>query len=145
MDQLLEITTQSIELLEKAAMEADALELQVSKLKAENDRLKQEVKDKVASAKPTVDQRILLKLAQCMEDEGMLIEEMTAEKLANHYAQAPEQLAILALNLLKPMTTDGQPYKVAGSTTPNSPNAPKTVIFDGREFIDNDGWSKALR
>ena len=143
MIQLAEIASQSIELLEKAAVEADALELQVSRLTRENEELKRQAK--AASSRPIIDQRVLLKLAQCMADEGMLVEEMTAEKLASHYAQAPEQLAILALNLLRPMTTDGQPYKVAGSTTQTSPNAPKTVMFDGRELIDNDGWSKVLR
>jgi hypothetical protein len=143
MQPLLEITANSIELLEKAAVEADGLELRVRELEAENKRLQQQVK--VADARPVIDQRVLLKLAQCMADENMLIEDMTAEKLASHYAQAPEQLAILALNLLRPMTTDGQPYKVAGSQTPNSPNAPKTVTFDGRQLVDNDGWSKVLR
>lgn len=141
----LEIAQESIALLEKAAREADAFEAQVGVLQAENRKLKSDydLLSKQASASK-LDRSLLLKVATILHNEGMLAEGMDAEKLASLYEENPNRLADIALRLLCPVAADGQPIAKAASVNP-SPGGPKTVIFNGREVIDHDGWSNVLK
>lgn len=140
----LEIAQESIALLEKAAQEADAFEAQVGVLQAENRELKNkyDLLSKQASA-PKLDRGLLLKFATILQNEGMLADGMDAEKLASLYEQNPNRLADIALRLLCPVAADGQPIAKSAAIK-ESPGSPKTVVFQGREVIDHDGWLSAL-
>lgn len=145
MEPSLVIAEESIALLEKAALEADALEAKVRQLESEKARLESQCNllSKQAS-KPSLDRSLLLKVATVLENEGMLAEGMTSEKLASLYEENPNRLADIALRLLCPASAEGQPIKSASATT-NSPGSPKTVNFNGREVVDHDGWLNVLK
>lgn len=140
----LEIAEGSIALLEKAAQEADALDLAVQNLRRENLQLKAsyEALSKQAAA-PKMDRGLLLKLARLLEDSDMLVDGLTAEKLAADYESDPNRLAGLALHILCPVQPDGRPAGKSASTP--SPGAPKEVRFDGRTLTDEFGFMNALR
>lgn len=140
---LLTIATHSIELLEKAAAEADALEAQVEALREKNKELETRCAHLGKQASSKLDRGLLLKVAGTLESGGMLSEGMTAEKLASLYEENPNRLADIALRLLCPVVPDGQPIGKAANL--NSPGTLNTIHFNGREVIDHDGWVNALR
>ncbi len=144
MEHSLAIAEESIALLEKAAREADALEVKVRQLESEKAKLESQcdLLGKQAS-KPVLDRSLLLKVANVLQSEGMLAEGMTADKLASLYEENPNRLADIALRLLCPAPAEGQPIKSASIN--NSPGAPKTVNFNGREVVDHDGWLNVLK
>lgn len=140
----LEIAEGSIALLEKAAQEADAFEAQAKQLQTEVVRLKEQNNQLSKQAAAKIDRRLLLKVAEVLEQQEMLIEGMTSDKLASLYEADPNRLADITLRLLCPATGDGQPTGKQAKFSNNSPGAPKTVRFNGREVIDHDGWLSAL-
>lgn len=138
----LEIAEGSIALLEKAAQEADALEAQARQLQVDNARLvaQNELLGKQASAR--IDRRLLLKVASVLEQQDMLVDGMTADKLASLYEADPNRLADITLRLLCPVTEEGQ--SIGKQAFSQSPNGPKTVRFNGQDVVDHDGWLSAL-
>jgi hypothetical protein len=142
----LEIADDSLKLLEKAATEADALEGLARSLHIENNSLKEQnaLLSKQASASTKLDRSLLLKVAGILEQEGMLASGMDADKLASLYEADPNRLADVALRLLCPASAEGKSVKTASAAV-NSPGSPKSVLFNGHEVIDHDGWLNALK
>lgn len=142
MTALLDITESSIELLEKAAQEADALEAVNTKLAARVKVLEQKNAEllKTASA-PKVDSAKMMKFARVLEEEQLLVEGMTADKLASLLTSDPNQIADIALHILRPVAPQGVPTKAANNSQGNT----NMVTFDGRQVVDNDGWVNVLR
>lgn len=138
---LLEIAQESIELLQKAAQEADAFE-------QENGLLRQQVADlqKRASAPPVsrnFDPELLGKLAETLEEENLLVEGLTHQKLAQIIQEDPNRLTDITLRLICPMPVQGRAVKSAHTPRP-SQESDKLVNFNGKMVIDHDGWLKAL-
>ncbi len=142
---LVEIADQSLQLLEKAAAEADTLEAEAIRLRAENKQLKSALAQKTASASSPVAPAMALKVAQLLEDNQMLAEGMTAEKLASLYTQDPNRLADIALRLLEPAVSEGAPMKRAAAPETKSPDGGKIITFNGKTVIDHDGWANVLK
>ena len=138
----LEIAEGSIALLEKAAQEADAFEAEVRVLRAENQQLKAQNSHLSKQAATKLDRSLLLKVASILEQEGLLADDMTADKLASLYEEDPNRLTDITLRLLSPAYSEGQPIGKAAAT---SQVTTKTVRFNGQDFVDNEGWLNVLK
>lgn len=139
----LEIAEGSIALLEKAAQEADAFEAEARTLRQENSRLNEQLNilSKKASV-PQLNRHLLLKVATVLEHEGLLADDLTAEKLASLYEADPNRLADVCLRLLLPAGSDGQ---ATGKVANHSQGELKTVRFNGKDFVDNENWLSVLK
>lgn len=143
MQALLDIAEGSIELLEKAAKEADALEAQNQQMRARLKALEgQYAQLQKSASQPAFKHNALLKLAKVLEDEEMLVEGQTAEKLAGVLAADPNQLVELTLSLIRPVAPQGLSTKAASTESPGDKNV---VEFEGRKVVDHDGWVNVIR
>lgn len=143
---LVEIAENSIELLAKAAAEADALEVKLAGVQAENQKLKQRIaqleqqgQSKQASSN---DLQLIDLLARTLDQEELLAHGVTVEKMASSLRDNPYQMAGLALTILRPLDNQGLPVKAASTPSPEDQHL---VNFEGRTLRDPYGFSKCLQ
>jgi hypothetical protein len=119
--------------LEKKAEALEQKDRQIESLQQEVARLKQ------ASA-PALNRPQLERIAQRLEEEGVLAEGMNAKQAADYFTNRPDKLLVLTEQLLTPLPAEGQTVKVAD----HSPAVANVTTFNGKPVVDPDGWLRAI-
>jgi len=139
-----ELSENLFDVLEKTAMENDALTEQCASLKSQITKLAADNAQLKARQSATLNVELRKKLESRLEAEGLLGPDTDASKAAAALQSNPNRLVALAYNLLTPATVEGKPIKLA-STLPQEKSASHRVVeFNGRQVIDHDGWLNAL-
>jgi hypothetical protein len=137
------------DLLEKAAAEADGLEMVVKRQASEIESLKKA--QKAAStgpvSRPFLDPAALSKLAGVLEDENLLPEGMTAKEASDNILINPNILIRWMTNLAAPSTVaEGRAVKSATADAPPPISGDGKLVKIGSNIVvDHDGWAEALK
>lgn len=124
-----------LDLLEKAAAENDALAGEVASLKMQ-----------LVAARPVkqaaFSSDLLLQASAALVAEGLVPAGYDSTKTAFELESRPDRMLNLLIQLAAPHAAEGRPVKAA-LAQPLS-GEPKLVEFNGKTFVDTDGWVAAL-
>ena len=144
----LDIAEECIALLEKSAAEGDRLDAENLKLKSDLRALEvrnaELLRKQASSVPPSLNPALVYKLATVMEEENLLADGYTAEKLASLLQAEPDKLLDLTFRLLAPAAPQGRATKAASAVKESSEKG-KIVMFEGRRVVDLDGWLNVLK